>query len=41
MITKEKEELLKFYNLGLAAYKHRKWDEALPVFRNGSENYSR
>lgn len=32
MITKEKEELLKFYNLGLAAYKQRKWDEAIKSF---------
>ena len=32
MITKEKEELLKFYNLGLAAYKQRKWDEAIQSF---------
>jgi tetratricopeptide (TPR) repeat protein len=32
MITKEKEELLKFYNLGLTAYKQRKWDEAIHAF---------
>jgi tetratricopeptide (TPR) repeat protein len=32
MITKEKEELLKFYNLGLTAYKQRKWDEAIRAF---------
>jgi len=32
MITKEKEELLKFYNLGLAAYKQRKWDDAIKSF---------
>ena len=32
MITKEKEELLKYYNLGLAAYKLRKWDEAIASF---------
>jgi len=32
MITKEKEQLLKFYNLGLAAYKQRKWDEAIVNF---------
>lgn len=32
MITKEKEELLNYYNLGLAAYKQRKWDEALKAF---------
>ena len=32
MISKEKEELLKYYNLGLAAYKQRKWDEAIKAF---------
>ena len=32
MITKEKEELLQFYNLGLSAYKQRKWDEAIRAF---------
>ncbi|HOP28077.1 MAG TPA: tetratricopeptide repeat protein [Spirochaetota bacterium] len=32
MITKEKEELLKYYNLGLTAYKQRKWDEAITSF---------
>ncbi len=32
MITKETEELLKYYNLGLAAYKQRKWDEAIRAF---------
>jgi tetratricopeptide (TPR) repeat protein len=32
MITKEKEELLKFYNLGLTAYKQRRWDEAIRAF---------
>ncbi len=32
MITKEKEEVLKYFNLGLAAYKQRKWDEALKAF---------
>lgn len=32
MITKEKEELLKYYNLGLTAYKQRKWDEAIRSF---------
>lgn len=32
MITKEMEEILKFYNLGLAAYKQRKWDEAIRAF---------
>ncbi len=32
MITKEKEEVLKYYNLGLTAYKQRKWDEAIKSF---------
>lgn len=32
MISKEKQELLKFYNLGLTAYKQRKWDEAIRSF---------
>ena len=33
MITKEKEEVLKYYNLGLTAYKQRKWDEAIKSFQ--------
>jgi tetratricopeptide (TPR) repeat protein len=32
MITREKQEVLKYYNLGLAAYKQRKWDEAIKAF---------
>ncbi|PKL38129.1 MAG: hypothetical protein CVV44_13255 [Spirochaetae bacterium HGW-Spirochaetae-1] len=32
MITKEKEEVLKYYNLGLTAYKQRKWDDAIKAF---------
>ena len=32
MITKEKEELLKYYNMGLAAYKQRRWDDAIHAF---------
>lgn len=32
MITREKEEMLKQYNLGLTAYKQRKWDEAIKAF---------
>ena len=32
MITKEKEEVLKYYNLGLSAYKQRKWDDAIKAF---------
>jgi adenylate cyclase len=34
MITKEKEELLKYYNLGLVAYKQHKWDEAIRAFEH-------
>lgn len=34
MISKEKEELLKYYNLGLTAYKQRKWDEAIRSFEH-------
>ena len=33
MITEEKGNLLKFYNLGLAAYKQKKWDEAIQAFQ--------
>lgn len=33
MISKETEELLKHYNAGLAAYKQRKWDDAIGSFR--------
>ena len=32
MISREKEELLKYYNLGLTAYKQKKWDEAVRSF---------
>ncbi len=32
MLSREKEELLKYYNLGLAAYKQRKWDDAIRSF---------
>ena len=32
MITKEKNELLRLYNLGLVAYKQRKWEEAVSFF---------
>lgn len=32
MITKEKEDMLKYYNLGLSAYKQRKWDDAISAF---------
>jgi len=33
MMTKDKEDLLKHYNLGLAAYKRRNWDEAIGHFQ--------
>ena len=32
MITKEKEEVLKYYNFGLMAYKKMKWEEAIKAF---------
>ena len=32
MLTKEKKEVIKYYNLGLTAYKERKWDEAIKAF---------
>ena len=32
MITKEKEEVLKYYNFGLTAYKKMKWDDAIRAF---------
>ena len=32
MITREKQEVLNHYNAGLAAYKQRKWDEAIKAF---------
>ena len=32
MISKEKEELLNYYNQGLALYKQRKWDDAIKAF---------
>ena len=32
MITSEKREVLNHYNAGLAAYKQRKWDEAIRAF---------
>ena len=34
MITKEKEDVLKYYNLGLTAYKQRRWDEAIRLFEH-------
>lgn len=37
MITKEKEELLNYYNLGLTAYKQRKWDESIRAFEKALE----
>jgi tetratricopeptide (TPR) repeat protein len=32
MLTQEKKEVLRLYNLGLNAYKLRKWDEAIKLF---------
>ncbi len=37
MITKEKEEVLKYYNLGLTAYKQRKWGDAAGAFQKALE----
>ena len=37
MITKEKEEVLKYYNLGLTAYKQRKWEDAIGAFQKALE----
>ncbi len=34
MITREKEAVLNYYNKGLAAYKQRKWDEAIRSFES-------
>ncbi|MBE7411995.1 MAG: tetratricopeptide repeat protein [Leptospiraceae bacterium] len=33
MITKEMEEVVKHYNLGLQCYKERKFEDALKFFR--------
>ncbi len=32
MISKEKQEVLKYYNFGLTAYKQMKWDQAIKAF---------
>jgi tetratricopeptide (TPR) repeat protein len=32
MITKKKEDLLRYYNLGLAAYKQKRWADAILAF---------
>jgi tetratricopeptide (TPR) repeat protein len=32
MISKEKEEMLKYYNIGLLAYKQFKWEDAIKGF---------
>jgi len=34
MISREKKEVLRLYNLGLNAYKLRKWDDAISYFNN-------
>ena len=31
-MTEQKKEVLRLYNLGLNAYKLRKWDEAISLF---------
>lgn len=37
MLSKEKQEMLKYYNMGLVAYKQRKWDEAIKAFEMAVE----
>ena len=32
MLTDQKKEVLRLYNLGLNAYKLRKWDDAISIF---------
>jgi len=32
MLTKEKQEVLRLYNIGLQAYKDQRWDDALKAF---------
>ena len=32
MISEQKKEVLRLYNLGLNAYKLRKWDESIALF---------
>lgn len=39
MITKEKKELLRLYNLGLSAYKQRNWGEAVSYFEEALKVY--
>jgi adenylate cyclase len=38
-LSREKEELLKYYNLGLSAYKQRKWDDAIRAFEMALKLY--
>ena len=37
MITKQKVDMLKYYNMGLAAYKQKKWDDAISAFGKAVE----
>lgn len=37
MLTKEKQEVLRYYNLGLEAYRQRRWDEAIEAFKKSLE----
>lgn len=37
MITEEKKELLRHYNMGLESYKKRKWDDAISAFEKALE----
>lgn len=37
MITEEKKKVLENYNQGLAAYKEKRWDDALAAFHKALE----
>ena len=39
MISQEKEELLKYYQLGLTAYKQKKWGDAIKAFELALQIY--
>ncbi len=38
MISREKQEVLNQYNIGLVAYKQRKWDEAIRAFEKALQS---
>ena len=37
MLSAEKKEMLKYYNIGLNAYKQRKWDTSIQAFEKALE----